>query len=74
MKVVTKEICAHASTMAVIYSKEAALGPICIRVFFVFRLHYIQDDGYSILVVVSKSLNMFGLTFKFPGSCLRRTQ
>jgi len=52
MQIVTKEVGASVSSMAIKHPEEAALGPI-INIFFRRWLHYIQNYAYSVFVVVS---------------------
>jgi len=39
--------------MAIVNTKERAFGPVLIWYVFVFWPHYVEYDGYTILIVVS---------------------
>jgi hypothetical protein len=61
--------------MTVIDSKERALWPAGLRDFFMFGLHYVEDDGDTVFIVVSIKVCTFEwLTWRFLGLCLLRSQ
>lgn len=51
VKVVTEEVGTRVATMAVENPKEGTFGPVI--AFLARRFHNVQNDGYSILIVVS---------------------
>ena len=53
MKVVSEEVCTYGPSMTVIDAEEGAFGPLSAFKVFGFRLHNIQDNGHSVLVVIS---------------------
>ena len=53
MKVVSKEISAYMSTMAIVNAKKGALRPLSPRELLRLGLHDVQNDCYAILVIVS---------------------
>ena len=52
MEVFPEKISALAAAVSVVNGEEAAVGPV-FEVLFLFRLHYVQDYGHSVLVVVT---------------------
>ena len=54
MQVVSEILCADMASMTVEDSKEAHLGPVTLPM-LVFRLKNIQDNGDSILIVLSNN-------------------
>ena len=52
MQIISQEVSARISSMAIKYTKEAALWPV-LNVFLGRRLHDIEHDADSVLVVVS---------------------
>merc|ERR1712166_813963 len=52
MQIISQEISARISSMPIKYTKEAALWPV-LNVFLGWRLHNIEHDADSVLVVVS---------------------
>lgn len=52
VQVVPQEVCACVATVAVENAEEGALGPV-FDVLFAWRLHDVEDDADSVLVVVS---------------------
>ena len=52
MEVVSQEVCTSIASMAVEHSEKAALGPV-LDVLLRGRLHDVQYDTHSVLVVVS---------------------
>ena len=53
MEVVSEEVGANTAAMAVINSEKTALGPFNFRMGLLFWPHNVQNDGHTILVVVS---------------------
>lgn len=52
VQVVTEKVSADVPSVPIINSEERALGPFCTAVLLRLRLHYVEYDGNSILVVV----------------------
>lgn len=52
MQIVFKEICTVISSMPIINSKVAALGPVSTR-YFIARLRHVENDTDSIFVVIT---------------------
>lgn len=53
VQVVAKKVSADVPPVPIIYAEEGALGPFCTAVLLRLRLHYVEYDGNSVLVVVS---------------------
>ena len=53
MEVVSKEISANMSSMAIIDAKEGAFWPLTTSELLRLWFHYIQDNGNSVFVVIS---------------------
>lgn len=54
VQVVPQEVRALVAAMSVVNSEKGALGPLLI-ILFQLWLHYIQNDGHAVLIVVSKA-------------------
>jgi len=52
VEVVPEELCALAAAMAIIDPEEGALGPAVLLHVLAFGLHYVQNDGHPILIIV----------------------
>lgn len=52
VEVVSKEVCANIAPMPVVHTEERALRPRSPIENFLLRLHNVQNDGNSILVIV----------------------
>jgi hypothetical protein len=52
MQVVPQEVCAGVASVPIEDTKETTLGPVC-DILLGWRLHDIEDDGHTVLVVVT---------------------
>ena len=53
MEVVSEELCTLVATVAVVDTEEGALGPVVYFTLLALGFHNVQDNGYSVLVIVS---------------------
>lgn len=53
MKIVAKIVSAGSASMAVKNAKEANLGPLHGQVLLAFRFEDVEDNRYSVLIIVS---------------------
>lgn len=53
MKIVPEEVCTDSSSVAIIDAEERTLGPLLALEVLRFWFHNVQNNGYTILVVIS---------------------
>ena len=53
MEVVSEEISADVPTMTIVDAEEGAFGPLSTAELLRFGLHDVQDDRYSIFIIVT---------------------
>lgn len=52
MQIVTQEVSTDLASVSVIDSKKTTVRPGRVRNFAILRLHYIENDGYAVLVII----------------------
>jgi hypothetical protein len=58
VQVVTEELGALVTAMAIVDAKEGALGPVVNLALLALGLHDVQDDGYAVLIVIPMKIIM----------------
>ena len=58
VQVVTEELGALVTAMAIVDAKEGALGPVVNLALLALGLHDVQDYGHAVLIVVSIKIIM----------------